>query len=150
MEKTIGIAEARGDFSELVNRVAFGGECYVVQRRGKPLVALIGVGQYHQMTRLLAEIGITDDIHGIPVRIRLDGDRVFVSDDQLDLYGVGDTVEEAKQDYWLAVKDYYADLCQHAEHLAGHMEEHLKLLHPIFSGLKDAYSGDADAQDSQS
>ncbi len=137
MEKTIGIAEARDDFAELVNRVAFGGERYVVQRRGKPLVALIDVGQYHQMTRLLAEIGIIDEIHGIPVRIRLDADRVFVSDDQLDLYGVGDTVEEAKQDYWLAVQDYYADLSQHAEHLAEHMEEHLRFLRPIFDAVKD-------------
>ncbi len=137
MEKTIGIAEARDDFAELVNRVAFGGERYVVQRRGKPLVALIDVGQYHQMTRLLAEIGIIDEIHGIPVRIRLDADRVFVSDDQLDLYGVGDTVEEAKQDYWLAVQDYYADLSQYAEHLAEHMEEHLRFLRPIFAAPED-------------
>ncbi len=137
MEKTIGIAEARDDFAELVNRVAFGGECYVVQRRGKPLVAVIGVGQYHQMTRLLAEIGVPDEIHGIPVRIRLDADRVFVSDDQLDLYGVGDKLEEAKQDYWLAVQDYYADLSQHAEHLAEHMEEHLRFLRPIFDAAED-------------
>jgi prevent-host-death family protein len=137
MEKTIGIAEARDDFAELVNRVAFGGECYVVQRRGKPLVAVIGVGQYHQMTRLLAEIGVPDEIHGIPVRIRLETNRVFVSDDQLDLYGVGDTLEEAKQDYWLAVQDYYADLSQHAEHLAEHMEEHLRFLRPIFDAVKD-------------
>lgn len=137
MEKTIGIAEARDDFAELVNRVAFGGECYVVQRRGKPLVAVIGVGKYHQMTRLLAEIGVIDEIHGIPVRIRLDADRVFVSDDQLDLYGVGDKLEEAKQDYWLAVQDYYADLSQHAEHLAEHMEEHLRFLRPIFDAAED-------------
>jgi prevent-host-death family protein len=47
MEKTIGIAKARDGFSELVNRVAFGGERYVVEHRGKPLAALISANEYH-------------------------------------------------------------------------------------------------------
>ncbi|HEY63608.1 MAG TPA: type II toxin-antitoxin system prevent-host-death family antitoxin [Caldilineae bacterium] len=133
MEKTIGIAKARESFSELVNRVAFGGERYVVERRGKAMAALISAAEYKQLMALLAEAGINDEIHGIPVRIRFDGDQYFVSDDILDLYGVGRTLDEAREDYWLAVRDYYEDLLTHADHLAGHLQEHLDFLRQIFA-----------------
>jgi prevent-host-death family protein len=132
MEKTIGISKARDGFSELVNRVAFGGERYVVERRGKPLAALISADEYHQLTELLAEAGIIDEVHGIPVRIRFDGERYFVSDDQLDLYGAGATLGDARQDYWLAVQDYYADLSANEPHLAEYLQEHMTFLRQIF------------------
>ena len=130
MEKTIGIAKARENFAELVNQVAFGGQRYVVERRGKPLAAVIGAAEYSELMRLLEESGVNDEIHGIPVRIRFDGERYFVTDDRLDLYGVGGSPEEAKQDYWLAVRDYYEDLTN-AEHLADRLQEHLIFLRQI-------------------
>ena len=131
MAKTIGITKARESFSELVNRVAFGGERYVVERRGKPLAALIGAEEYRQLTELLAEAGVNAEVHGIPVRIRFDGALYFVSDDRLDLYGVGNSIDEARQDYWLAVQDYYADLSANADRLARHMQEHLAFLRQV-------------------
>jgi hypothetical protein len=75
---------------------------------------------------------MVDEIHGIPVRIRYDGDRYFVSDDIVDLYGVGTTLEEARQDYWTAVQDCYADLSANADKLADPLKAHLAYLQGIF------------------
>jgi len=137
MEKTIGITKARESFSELVNRVAFGGERYMVERRGKPLAAVISVREYQQLMELLAEAGVNDEVHGIPVRVRFDGQQYFINDDVIDLYGVGDTPDEARQDYWLAVQDYYDDLTTNAGRLAGHLQEHLAFLRQIFPDGKE-------------
>ena len=70
---------------------------------------------------LLGEAGVNDNVHGIPVRVRFDGERYFVSDDIMDLYGVGKTFDQARQDYRLAVQDHYADLLANADRLAGHL-----------------------------
>ena len=128
MAKTIGIAKAREELAELVNQVAFGGERYVVERRGKPLAALIGADEYRQLTELLAEVGVNGQVRGIPVRIRFDGAQYFVSDERLDLYGVGASIDEAREDYALAANDYYADLLQNADRLAQPLREHLAYL----------------------
>ncbi len=39
--KTVGIAEAKAKLSELLGQVAYGGERIVLQRRGKPVAALV-------------------------------------------------------------------------------------------------------------
>ncbi|HVA84373.1 MAG TPA: type II toxin-antitoxin system Phd/YefM family antitoxin [Candidatus Binataceae bacterium] len=41
--RTMTAAGARSQFSEIVNRTAFGGERVVVTRRGKPLAALVPI-----------------------------------------------------------------------------------------------------------
>ncbi len=41
--EAVNVVEARKNFSELVARVAFGGSRVIVERRGKPLAALISV-----------------------------------------------------------------------------------------------------------
>jgi len=133
MEKSIGIAKARQSFSELVNRVAFGGERYLVQRRGKSLAALMNATEYHKLMELLEEGGVNDEVHGIPVLVRFDGERYFVSDDILDLYGVGKTLDEAREDYRVAVQDYYDDLLVSSDRLAGHLQEHLDFLRQLFA-----------------
>lgn len=43
MAKEIGVAEAKRKFSELLARAAYGGERFIIQRRGKPIAALIGL-----------------------------------------------------------------------------------------------------------
>ena len=134
METTIGVAEARQGFSELVNQVAYAKKRYLVERRGKPLAALISADEYHQLLDLLGEAGASSEIHGMPVRVRFDGERYCVSDEAIDLYGIGDTLAEARQDYWLAAQDYYADLSANADRLAGHMKEHLAVLREVFTG----------------
>lgn len=41
--EAMNVVEARRNFSELINRVAYGGRRVVVERRGRPLAALISV-----------------------------------------------------------------------------------------------------------
>lgn len=41
--KTVGVNEARTHFSDLMARVAYGGQRVVIERRGKPLVAWISI-----------------------------------------------------------------------------------------------------------
>ena len=133
MQNIIGIAKAREQFSEIVNRAAFGHERFTVERRGKPLVALIGANDYKELMTLLAERGVNDVIRSIPVRINYDEGHYFISDDIIDLYGVGRTIDEAKRDYWQAVQDAYADLSAHESRLAPHLKKQLDYLRPLFT-----------------
>jgi len=41
--KTVGVAEAKAKFSELLGRVLHRGERIIVQRRGKPVAALVPI-----------------------------------------------------------------------------------------------------------
>jgi len=43
MNQGLNVAEAKKKFSELLARVAFKGERFVITRRGKPMAALIGL-----------------------------------------------------------------------------------------------------------
>jgi len=47
--------EARNAFGEVVNRVAYGKERIVLERRGKPLAALIPIEDLHLLERLIEE-----------------------------------------------------------------------------------------------
>jgi hypothetical protein len=76
--------------------------------------------------------GIDDRVHGIPVRIRYDGDRYFVADEVVDLYGVGSTLDEARQDYWTAAEECYAELSANADRLAAPLKAQLSHLQDIF------------------
>jgi prevent-host-death family protein len=49
MSKRISAAQAKAQFSALVARVAYGGEHYVIERRGKPLAALVSVGDLERL-----------------------------------------------------------------------------------------------------
>ena len=87
--------------------------------------------------RRLSEVGVHDEVHGIPVHIRFDGDNYFVSDEVFKLYGVGASVEEAREDYWIAVQEYYADLSANADSLAAYLQEHLDFLRKVFATTSD-------------
>lgn len=50
--KTVSVNEARAQFSDLMARVAYGGQRVVVERRGKPLVVWISMEELHQLERL--------------------------------------------------------------------------------------------------
>jgi len=138
MSRKIGITEARDSLSEVLNRVAYGGERYVVERRGKPLAAMISAVEYQELVRLLSGAGVSDEVRGIAVHIRFDGDNYFVSDEVLNLYGVGASVEEAKEDYWTAVQEYYADLSANADSLVAYLKEHLDFLRKVLATTSEA------------
>lgn len=133
---TIGTTKAREKLANVLNEVAYGGRRYIVQRRGQPLVAIIPAAEYDALLKMLSGAGVSDEIHGIPVQIRFDGERYFVSDDQFDLYGEASTLEAACQDYWLAVQDYLADLETDADHLAPYLAERLSRLRALLSNVE--------------
>lgn len=129
----IGATEAREKLAHILNQVAYGGQRYIVERRGNPLAAIIPAVEYDALLEMLSNAGVADEIHGIPVQIRFDGERYFASDDQFDLYGEGRTLAAARQDYWLAVQDYLADLEADADRLAPYLADRLARLRAILS-----------------
>jgi prevent-host-death family protein len=48
-DRTVSIGEVKRDISELVNRVAYGGERILLTSRGKPKAALVSVEDYEQL-----------------------------------------------------------------------------------------------------
>jgi len=129
----IGVTEAREKLAHVLNQVAYGSQRYIVERRGNPLAAIIPVVEYDALLKMLSHAGILDEIHGISVQIRFDGERYFVSDDQFDLYGEGRTLKAARQDYWLAVQDYLSDLEADADCLSPYLANRLTRLCDILS-----------------
>jgi len=49
LDATVSIGEVKRDISELVNRVAFGGERIVLTSRGKPKAVLVSVADYGRL-----------------------------------------------------------------------------------------------------
>jgi len=50
-EIRVPIGQVKRDISELVNRVAFGGERVILTSRGKPKAALVGMADYERLSR---------------------------------------------------------------------------------------------------
>ena len=48
----INVAEARKKFSDLMSKVAYGGERIVVEYRGKPIMAWISIEELHRLETL--------------------------------------------------------------------------------------------------
>ncbi len=135
---TISIAKAREGFSDLVNRAAFGGERFVVERRGKPLAAVISADEYQQLMQLLGQAGVHTTLYGIPVRLRFDGDKYFIDDEIVDQYGTGATLADAQSDYWIAVQEAYEDLSTNEGNLAPYLQEQLASLRRIVVAQAEA------------
>lgn len=57
MTEKIRVTEAKAQLSALMARVAYGGERFVIERRGRPLAALVGV---EDLERLEKERGATN------------------------------------------------------------------------------------------
>ena len=57
MEKTIGVTQARDEFRAIIDAVQYGGDKYVINRHGKPAIAVVPVEIYEnwkkQRQRLL-------------------------------------------------------------------------------------------------
>lgn len=51
----VGASEARESFPEVVNRVAYGGERVIVERRGKELAAVVSMKDLRLLERLVEE-----------------------------------------------------------------------------------------------
>lgn len=51
----VNVAEARKQFSELVARVAYTGERVIIERRGKPMMALVSMADLERLQQLSNE-----------------------------------------------------------------------------------------------
>ncbi len=49
--KVITAMKARKIFGTIMNAVSFGNDQYIVERKGKPMIAIIPVRKFEQMTR---------------------------------------------------------------------------------------------------
>lgn len=63
MEKSIGVTKAREEFRRIVDQVQFRGDKYVINRHGKPAVALVPIQVYEnwkqqrkRLLELIAEV----------------------------------------------------------------------------------------------
>ena len=52
MGRSIGMAEAKSKLADLVGQVAYSGERFVLERRGRPMAVLIGVEEYKRLEEL--------------------------------------------------------------------------------------------------
>jgi len=57
MVKWVSAAEAKAHFSALVAEVAYGGAQIVIQRRGRPLAALVSLADFDQLAQSRAPSG---------------------------------------------------------------------------------------------
>jgi len=60
MNKTITTADARKNFADIVNTVAYGKEPVVLTRRGQEIAALISIEELHLLQKIEDHIDIED------------------------------------------------------------------------------------------
>ena len=60
MLNKITTADARKKFSNIINRVAFGNECFVLTRRGEPIAALVSIKELKLLQEIEDQIDIED------------------------------------------------------------------------------------------
>jgi antitoxin Phd len=60
MFNKISSADARKKFSNIINRVAFGNEAFVLTRRGEPVAALVSMKELKMLQELEDQIDIED------------------------------------------------------------------------------------------
>lgn len=60
MINKITTADARKEFSNIINRVAFGNESFVLTRRGEPIAALVSLKELKLLQEIEDQIDIKD------------------------------------------------------------------------------------------
>jgi prevent-host-death family protein len=55
MDENVSIGTVKRDISELVNRVAYGGERIILTSRGKPKAAIVSIEDYEKLERTDSE-----------------------------------------------------------------------------------------------
>jgi len=60
MLNKITTADARQKFSDIINRVAFGDDSFILTRRGKPIAALVSIKELELLHKLEDKLDIED------------------------------------------------------------------------------------------
>lgn len=56
MRQTISAAKARDAFGEIMARARYSGDYFIVESRGKPMVAIIGIEEYQALEEVLMDL----------------------------------------------------------------------------------------------
>lgn len=56
MAEKVRVSEAKAKLSELMARAGYGGERFLIERRGRPLAALVGVGDLDLLEKKRGEV----------------------------------------------------------------------------------------------
>lgn len=79
MSKVMGVAEVKRKFSEVVGDVVFKKETYIIERRGKPVVAIVGLEDEKKLKKgnkkgpkkgLLAALAAWEDFEGLDQMVK--------------------------------------------------------------------------------
>ncbi len=68
------------------------------------------------------------NILGIPVTIEIDEDAIVVTDYTIHMYGVGNSIQEAIEDYKISIKAYLEELQEDEDRLSSNLKLHLYYL----------------------
>lgn len=83
-----------------------------------------------------SETGKFINIFGIPVTIEIDEDAIIVTDYIVHMYGVGNTLQEAIEDYKISIKAYREELLEDEDRLNSNLKQHLYYLYRISKYLE--------------
>ena len=105
--------------------------CFMIDEDGKAEEASVKVMRSDDVNLTASASSATSDLRevfGIPVTVERDGDQFLVTDYEINMYGVGDTVESAVEDYKSVVLEYFEILEERADRLNKHLMRHLRYL----------------------
>lgn len=133
MTTTVSVATARSNLSELLNRVAYGGETVIIEARGKPKAALVNVdwvaagGTTGKSKGSKPLIVTTPDVRSGKPRIA--GRRITVSDVAIWYERMAMTAQQVSTTYDLSLAEVYAALAYyhtHRDEIEAEIEESLR------------------------
>jgi len=70
MAKVVGVAEAKKKFSEIMSDIVYRGEHFIVERKGRPMIAMVNISELEKLEQipkvegkrgLLAAIGALEE-----------------------------------------------------------------------------------------
>ena len=114
MNQTIGMMEAKSKLAELVGRVAYGGQRYILERRGRPMAMLISIEEYEQLQAQAEEAGVGEKTSPLPPelqqrqRLLVERARQLESrygDPVTGLAELFSTLPPSEDDFWLEIQE---------------------------------------------
>lgn len=114
MNQTIGMMEAKSKLAELVGRVAYGGQRYILERRGRPMAMLISIEEYEQLQAQTKKAGDDEKTSPLPPelqqrqRLLVERARQLESrygDPVAGLAELFSTLPPSEDDFWLEIQE---------------------------------------------
>jgi predicted RNase H-like HicB family nuclease len=84
---------------------------------------------------IYSDIAELTSIFGVPVTIEYD-EYYVISDNEINMYGIGDTISEAEEDYKSVVLSYLEDLEENESRLDKRLKGHLEYLRDKLAAIQ--------------